>query len=85
MSWRAEVIRTCVWGMSRFRKDLVALEYRERRVASVLVVELELVLVLGPGLEIVVVVEDMGEVRGITCPGVGLTIAFTRRPCQLLG
>jgi hypothetical protein len=40
-------------------------------VASVLVVELELVLVLGPGLAMVVVVEDMGEVVDITCLGVG--------------
>ena len=52
--------------MSRLRKDLAALEYNERRVASVAVVELELApgLVLGP--ETVVVVEDMEE-RDITC------------------
>ena len=45
--------------MSRLRNDLAALEYNERRVASVPVVELELApgLVLGP--ETVVVVEDM--------------------------
>lgn len=59
-SWKAEVIRTWVCGKSRLRKDLAALEYRERRVASVLAVGLELVLVLALGLEMVVVVEDMG-------------------------
>lgn len=46
--------------MSRLRKDLAALEYRERRVDSVLVTELELALVLAPGLEMMVV-EDIRD------------------------
>ena len=66
MSWKAEVIRACACGMSRLRKDLVALEYRERRVASVPAVELELSPALVLGLEAEVVVEDMG-MAGITC------------------
>ena len=48
MSWKAEVIRAWVCGMSRLRKDLVALGYRERRVASVLVVGQGQALVLAP-------------------------------------
>jgi hypothetical protein len=61
-------MRACVCGTSRLIKDFAALEYSERRVASVPAVELELApaLVLGPEME--VVVEDMGKV-GITCPG----------------
>jgi len=66
MSWRAEVIRACVCGMSRLRKDFAALEYSERSVASVLVVELELAPALVPEPETKVVVEDMGK-AGITC------------------
>lgn len=77
MSWKAEAIRVCVCGMSRWRKDLVALEYSERRVASVLAVEPELGPALAAGLEVVVVVEDMGR-AGITC----LALDFTGSPAQ---
>ena len=52
----------------RLRKDLVALGYRERRVASVLVVGQGPALVLAPWLEMMLVVEDM-EGWDITCSG----------------
>ena len=61
MRRKAEVIRACVCGMSRLRKDFAALEYSERRVISVLVVKLGLRHGPAPGLETVVVVEDMGR------------------------
>ena len=58
ISWKAEVISACASGISRLTKDLVALEYSERRVASALAVELEPAPGLAP--EVEVVVEDMG-------------------------
>lgn len=50
-----------------------------------LVVELELVLVLRPGLEIVVVVEDMGEVRRYHMPCGRLEYCFYPEAVSLLG
>lgn len=81
MSWKAEVIRACVCGISRLRNDFAALEYSERRVASVPVVELELAPALAAGPETTVVVEDM-EKRVSHVPRLTLTgiVAVTLRP-----
>jgi len=77
MSWKAEVIRACVCGMSRLRKDFAALEYSERSVASVPAVELELGPALAPGPETKVVVEDMGNTVSHASR---LTLAVSRVP-----
>lgn len=63
MSWKAEVTKAWVCGMSRLRNDFAALEYSERRVASMLKVELESAPAAAAGTETMVVVRDM-EGRG---------------------